>query len=91
MEVLFHELVHATTRYPDNNRNFENELGSIIGKLSVELISSKYKDDQTLTMCVASSTKNDGTPRTATNSNTIPKQIPDKVDKRHFLFGKRIK
>ncbi len=36
-EVLFHELVHATTKYPDNDRMFENELGAIIGKISVKL------------------------------------------------------
>lgn len=32
--VLFHELVHANTGYNDNTRNFENELGKIIGILS---------------------------------------------------------
>lgn len=37
-EVLFHELVHATTGYPDNDRRFENELGSIIGNLSAVII-----------------------------------------------------
>ncbi|SKA64741.1 hypothetical protein SAMN02745111_01024 [Eubacterium uniforme] len=35
MEVLFHELVHATMKYPDNDRKFENELGLIIGKLAI--------------------------------------------------------
>ena len=39
-EVLFHELVHATMRYPDNDRRFENELGVIIGKISVKLFDS---------------------------------------------------
>lgn len=42
--VMFHELVHATTRYPDNNRNFENELCSIIGKLS-DLVIKKKKNE----------------------------------------------
>lgn len=37
-EVLFHELVHATTNYPDNDRNFENELGKIIGILSKRIL-----------------------------------------------------
>ena len=37
-EILFHELVHATTGYPDNDRRFENELGMIVGKLSTKLI-----------------------------------------------------
>lgn len=36
-EVLFHELVHATSGRPDNDRGFENQLGKIIGKLAVEL------------------------------------------------------
>lgn len=36
--VLFHELVHATTGYPDNDRHFENELAEIIGLLSSKLI-----------------------------------------------------
>lgn len=40
-EVLFHELVHANTRYPDNNRSFENALGSIIGRLSKKIINDK--------------------------------------------------
>lgn len=40
-EVLFHELVHATTKYPDNDRNFENELGRIIGILSKQILDNK--------------------------------------------------
>ena len=38
-EVLFHELVHATTGFSDNSRVFENELGKIIGKLSSTILS----------------------------------------------------
>ena len=37
-EVLFHELVHSNTGFPDNNRSFENELGKIIGLLMNEII-----------------------------------------------------
>ena len=37
-EVLFHELAHATSKYQDNTREFENELGKIIGILSSKLI-----------------------------------------------------
>ena len=37
-EVLFHELVHSNTGLPDNDRNFENELGKIIGILINEII-----------------------------------------------------
>ncbi len=40
-EVLFHELAHANTGYPDNNRSFENALGSIIGRLSKKIINDK--------------------------------------------------
>lgn len=40
-EVLFHELVHGTTGYPDNNRSFENELGRIIGMLSQMIIEAR--------------------------------------------------
>ncbi|MFV0361512.1 MAG: hypothetical protein ACK5LL_00265 [Suipraeoptans sp.] len=40
-EVLFHEYIHATTNFPDNDRNFENELGKIIGKMGVELFNTK--------------------------------------------------
>lgn len=42
-EVLFHELVHATSGYPDNSRAFENELGSIIRRL-VFLLASTQED-----------------------------------------------
>ncbi len=37
-EVLFHELVHAMTGYSDNERNFENALGEIIGKLCQKIL-----------------------------------------------------
>lgn len=40
-EVLFHELAHATSGRPDNDRAFENQLGEIIGKLAVEF-KNKY-------------------------------------------------
>jgi len=43
-EVLFHELVHATTGYPDNDRRFENELGKIVGNLAVELFENDKKE-----------------------------------------------
>lgn len=36
-EILFHELAHATTGRPDNDREFENELGKIIGTLSLKI------------------------------------------------------
>ena len=95
IEVLFHELVHATTHHPDNNRNFENELGLIIGKLSVELVSSKIKEDIVSIIPPTSSTKKESisriNPNTEEKDNSIPKQVPNKTDKRHFLFGKRIR
>ena len=39
--ILFHELVHATTKYVDNDRRFENELGMIIGKLSDHILTAR--------------------------------------------------
>lgn len=53
-EVMFHELVHASSGYPDNDRRFENELGTIIGRLSktlsevkpIEAIEVKIKEDK---------------------------------------------
>lgn len=44
-EVLFHELIHATTGYPDNDRRFENELGMIVGKLSTKLIEKNTQSE----------------------------------------------
>lgn len=44
-DILFHEYIHATTGYPDNNRDFENELGKIIGKMGVELFGSGIKTE----------------------------------------------
>lgn len=43
--VLFHELVHATTGYSDNNRSFENELGKIIGELSQKLLENELHQE----------------------------------------------
>ena len=40
-KILFHELVHATTKYVDNDRRFENELGMIIGKLSDHILTAR--------------------------------------------------
>lgn len=40
-EVLIHEYIHATTGFPDNNRDFENALGNIIRKMSTELFDNK--------------------------------------------------
>lgn len=95
MEVLFHELVHATTYYPDNNRNFENELGLIIGKLSTELLSSKNKDDKISTIPLTPSAKKETVsqiiPKTEEKDDSVTKQISKKADKRHSLFGKYIK
>lgn len=45
-EVLFHELAHATSKYQDNTRDFENELGKIIGTLSCDLIKSRNTTNQ---------------------------------------------
>lgn len=44
-EVLIHEYIHATTNFPDNDRNFENELGKVIGRMGVELFGDKAKDE----------------------------------------------
>lgn len=38
--ILFHELIHATAGYPDNDRRFENVLGEIIGNLSNLIITT---------------------------------------------------
>ena len=45
-DVLIHEYIHATTRYPDNNRSFENELGKIIGEMGIELFNNQVKVDE---------------------------------------------
>ena len=39
-ETLFHEIAHATSRYRDNTRDFENELGKIINELSKVVFST---------------------------------------------------
>jgi ribosomal protein L18E len=46
-EVLIHEYIHATTRYQDNSRDFENELGNIIGKMGLEIFSDKGNNKYT--------------------------------------------
>jgi hypothetical protein len=46
-DVLIHEYIHAVSGYPDNNRNFENELGKIIGKMGIEIFSNQVKKDKT--------------------------------------------
>jgi hypothetical protein len=38
-ETLIHELVHATTDYADNTRDFENALGKYVGKLAIDVFS----------------------------------------------------
>ena len=40
-EVLIHEYIHATTGYSDNSRDFENELGKIIGRMGLEIFSER--------------------------------------------------
>lgn len=45
-EVLIHEYIHATTGYPDNNRNFEHELGKIIGEMGIELFNNRIKFEE---------------------------------------------
>lgn len=39
-DVLIHEYIHATTGFSDNSRDFENELGKIIGKMGFELFNN---------------------------------------------------
>lgn len=45
-DVLIHEYIHATTGFPDNNRNFENELGNIIGKMGVEIFNVQVNSEK---------------------------------------------
>ena len=40
-ETLFHEVAHATSKHKDNTRDFENELGKIISKLSKVIFCDK--------------------------------------------------
>lgn len=42
--VLIHEYIHATTGYPDNDRDFENELGKIIGRMGMEIFNDEDKE-----------------------------------------------
>lgn len=43
IDVLIHEYIHATTGYPDNSREFENELGKIIGRMGAELFNKQIE------------------------------------------------
>lgn len=81
-EVLFHELVHATSGYPDNNRSFENELGQIIGKLSDELISKECRPQVPAADDRRTSEEGD-------NKAVSGDGGSDKDGKHRFLFGKR--
>lgn len=40
-EVLVHELTHATSHRPDNDREFENALGAVISELAVAVFDPK--------------------------------------------------
>lgn len=43
LEVLIHEYIHATTGFHDNSRDFENELGKIIGRMGIEIFNRQVK------------------------------------------------
>ena len=102
LEVLFHELVHATTSYPDNDRRFENELGKIIGILSDKMLlerSNARKDDESRTTQnpVAPAINKTVTPEPSRKNsidlseNTRVNRVDDEVPvqkKRHGLFGR---
>ena len=45
-DILIHEYIHATTGFHDNSRDFENQLGEIIGKMGFELFSSENKNEK---------------------------------------------
>ncbi|MCG0820322.1 hypothetical protein IMAU20013_00219 [Lactiplantibacillus plantarum] len=57
--VLIHEILHLTTGFPDNTREFENELGKIVGQLSVELLNKPIQSD------VIKDSANSGTNKTS--------------------------
>ncbi|MCO7175473.1 ATP-binding protein [Sporolactobacillus kofuensis] len=61
-ETLIHELVHATTGYSDNTRDFENALGKYIGKLAVDMFAKQKNGSLAVEKTVdsASMTKADG-------------------------------
>lgn len=40
--VIFHELAHAQNSYSDNTRDFENDLGDVIGLLAMDLFSESH-------------------------------------------------
>lgn len=98
IEVLFHELVHATTKYPDNSRNFENELGMIIRKLTDEMLSTRTTHNNshnTHQQIISPPPKKIETKSVETEITTKPsieqKTKKEVNGKRRFLFGKKIR
>ena len=95
-EVLFHELAHATSKYQDNTREFENELGKIIGNLAFKLIPS---ESMNLNDDGSSPGKKMGTEsilshlqegKSGTANSSGSKEGDPKQKKTHTIFGRRL-
>lgn len=60
-ETLTHELIHATTGYLDNTRDFENMLGKYVGRLAVSALRQESVTEENNSMSIASNTSSKST------------------------------